>query len=716
MNAALTPEPSLLEVRDLTVRYGETTAVRDVSFHLQPGETLGIVGESGSGKSSIAGAILDFLGPAARISGNIVFQGRDLLTLSRTQHRAVLGREIGSVFQDPFTALNPALRVGRQIAEPIVRHLGLKPADAARRAVALLREMGIHRAEDVARAFPHQLSGGMKQRALIAAALSCEAPLLILDEPTTALDVTVEAQIFRLLARLREQKRISLLFISHNLGVVRRLCDSVAVMYASQFVELGSVRGVLENPAHPYSKGLLASRPPLRAAARGSRLPSIQGHMPSAAQPDAGCVFSPRCPFAEPRCTGAVQTLQAIDLHARESRHSGQIAPHLRSLGSRVRGNHDDGDHLVRCWNADALGDWPRQAVETIDQGPFRAGDALVNVTHLQRTFATRRGLAAWRINVKDGRPRLHYQPTQVHAVDNVSLSISPGEVLGLVGESGCGKSTLGRLTLRLLRQTSGSVEFDGADVSMIAGVDLTAFRKQAQIVFQNVGSSLNPRLSVGEALERPLALFGLAKAHARRQRVDELLDMVRLPRSYRHRYPHQLSGGERQRVAIARALATEPRFIVCDEPVSALDVSVQAAIVNLLADLRDRFGLAYLFISHDLAVVAQLSDRVAVMYRGRICETGTPAELLASPRHPYTRMLLAAVAEEVSDDDRPSTDTAEASGCAFAARCPHCLLGVCTTSAPPLRTIAASHEVACHLDPIPEQQYAAARVPSIAR
>jgi peptide/nickel transport system ATP-binding protein len=686
MSDAVPLDPPLLEVRDLTVCYAGNAAVRSVSFHLRPGEALGIVGESGSGKSSIAGAILDFLGPSARIDGQIMFQGRDLLRLRHSEHRAVLGREIGSVFQDPFTGLNPAIRIGQQIAEPIVRHLGVKPNEAARRAISLLRDMGIHRAEEVARAFPHQLSGGMKQRALIAAALACQPSLLILDEPTTALDVTVEAQILRLLARLRQQKRVSLLFISHNLGVVRRLCDKVAVMYASQFVELGSVRCVLEQPAHPYSKGLLASRPPLEAAAQGSRLPAIQGQMPIAPQPDTGCVFAPRCPYSEARCR-TQQVLLAV-------------TP----------------GRLARCWKADSLGDWPHQVVERAAQGSFRAGNALVNVTRLHKTFATHRGLGAWRFSIAGGRPRLRYRPARVAAVDGVSMSISPGEVVGLVGESGCGKSTLGRLVLRLLQRSAGNVEFDGADVGLLSGADLGAFRKQAQIVFQNVGSSLNPRLSVGEAIERPLVLFGLAKPHTRRQRVDELLDMVRLPRSYRLRYPHQLSGGERQRVAIARALATEPRFIVCDEPVSALDVSVQAAIVNLLADLRDHFGLAYLFISHDLAVVAQLSDRIAVMYGGRICEIGTPANLLASPRHPYTRMLLSAVADDVAPEGPQRADTsAPHSGCAFAARCPHCIPSVCETTAPSLHAVAASHEVACHLELAPEMPVSSEMMPSIA-
>ncbi len=667
---------ALLEIRNLTVRYPGTTAVQDVAFQLQPGEALGIVGESGSGKSSIAGAILKSLGASARIAGEIAFEGRDLLRLSRADHRAVLGRRIGAVFQDPFTALNPARRVGGQIAEPMVRHLGAEPAHAMQRAIVLLRDMGIHRAEEVAHAFPHQLSGGMKQRTLIAAALACEPSLLILDEPTTALDVTVEAQILRLLARLRQQKRVSLLFISHNLGVVRRLCDSVAVMYASQFVELGRVGDVLEQPAHPYSKGLLASRPSLRAASRGSRLSAIQGQMPSAPRPEAGCVFAARCPFAEPRCTGREQSLI------------------LTAPG-----------HAARCWKAKTLGDWPRLAVEGTDLGEFRPGNALVNTNRLRKSFTMRRGMAAWRLSLANRWPRFRYQPTQVAAVDGVSLTISPGEVLGLVGESGCGKSTLGRLALRLLNCTDGSVEFDGADVGRLSGTDLSAFRKQAQIVFQNVGSSLNPRLSVGEALERPLVLFGLAKPRERRQRVEELLEMVRLPASYRLRYPHQLSGGERQRVAIARALASEPRFVVCDEPVSALDVSVQAAIVNLLADLRDRFGLAYLFISHDLAVVAQISDRVAVMYRGRICETGTPAELLAAPRHPYTRLLLAAAADE-SPTAEPSADIgAGATGCTFASRCPRRLPSICDTTVPTLRPVTSAHAVACHLDPIAKQQ-----------
>ncbi len=666
---------SLLELRNLTVRYrgddGPVTAVRDVSFSLAPGRALGIVGESGSGKSSVAGAILDLLGQGADIQGSILFEGRDLATLSPAQRRALLGNRIGSVFQDPFTALNPALRVGRQIAEPLVQHRGASPAEANRRAVALLAEMGIPRPEQAARAFPHQLSGGMKQRALIAAALACEPALLILDEPTTALDVTVEAQILDLLAALRRRKDVAVLFISHNLAVVRRVCDDVAVMYASQIVEIGRADRVLTRPAHPYGKGLLASLPQLQASSRRFRLPSIPGQMSGDARPDSGCVFSPRCPFSEGSCVAGPQPLV--------------LEP--------------DGE-AVRCWKAAALDAWPTPPPPESLEPSFQRGDSLLNVTDLRRNFIARPGLAAWRLSLVNGRPRLMHDRGEVAAVDGVSLSISPGEVLGLVGESGCGKSTLGRLVLRLLRHTAGSVEFDGAEITQQTARELAVFRRHAQIVFQNVGSSLNPRLSIGEALERPLALFGLVPPSDRTRRVEELLGMVRLPKSYRLRYPHQLSGGERQRVAIARALATEPRFIVCDEPVSALDVSVQAVVVNLLADLRDSFGLAYLFISHDLAVVGQLSDRIAVMYAGKLVETGPAADVLTPPYHPYTRALLASAAH-LPAAEAAEMGAAAPEGCAFRTRCPH-RMPLCSSTVPPLRPITATLSIACHLPVLP--------------
>ncbi len=607
----------MLIIDDLTVRYrtagGEIEALSCVSLQARRGSTLALVGESGSGKSTIALAAMGLLPAEASVpSGRILFDGADILTMGAEARRQLRGSRIGLVFQDPFSVLNPSLRIGDQVGEGLVHHRGFTAEAAFERAIALLDEVGIVNPESVAKAYPHELSGGMRQRALIAGALASEPELLILDEPTTALDVTIEAQILDLLEDLRVRRGLTMLFISHNLGVVRRIADEVAVLYAGQIVEQGATEDVLQRPAHPYSKGLLAAIP--RIGRKTARLAAIPGRLPDLRQPPAGCRFAPRCPFATP---------------------DSQSPQGLRDIGSR----------LARCSSAEALREtpWPVQVEADAVGSPSPvtqavAAEPVVAVEHLTKSFVLGRGklrFEGW-WPVRDA--------IRIRPVDDISLTIAPGEVVGLVGESGSGKTTLGRTILRLIEADSGVIRIGGETVSGKPQSALEAMRRTAQIVFQNPDSSLNPRKTIRELLGRPIARFGLAPAGEIPRRVDELLDLVRLPVHYADRYPHQMSGGEKQRVGIARALATQPRFIVCDEPVSALDVSVQAAIVNLLADLKDRLGVAYLFISHDISVVAHLADRVAVMHHGKIVEVGPSAAIMSAPSHPYTIRLLSAV------------------------------------------------------------------------
>jgi peptide/nickel transport system ATP-binding protein len=665
-----------LAIEGLGIRYrapgGDVNALSDVSLSLTEGRTLAVVGESGSGKSTIALAVMGLLPAEAQIvAGRILFQGTDVLTLGRESRRKLRGARMALVFQDPFSVLNPSMRVGEQIGEGLVHHRGLTRAAALARAIELLAEVGISEAAAVANAYPHELSGGMRQRALIAGALAAEPDLLILDEPTTALDVTIEAQILDLFEELQARRGLTTLFITHNLGVVRRIADDVAVLYAGQVVEQGATADVFARPMHPYSKGLLAAIP--RLGTRRSRLASIPGRLPDLRQPAAGCRFQPRCPFAVEAC-GKPQALQPT--FGRE----------------------------VRCHRVGELADaaWPVAAEERArvrGASPPAAGAPVVDARGLAKTFTLSRGLSA--LSFSGGR--LRYQPVRVHAVDDVAVRIAPGEVVGLVGESGSGKSTLGRLILRLQESDRGSLRIAGEDVTRVPQSALGAMRRAAQIVFQNADSSLNPRKTVAEIVGRPLRRFAVVPPGAMGPRVRALLDLVRLPAHYADRYPHQMSGGEKQRVGIARALATEPRFILCDEPVSALDVSVQAAIVNLLADLRDDLGVAYLFISHDISVAAHLADRIAVMYRGKIVEEGRTEDVTERPHHPYTEALLSAVPVvegppheriRLALEPRRSPTTG---GCVFAGRCHRRIGDICEQEAPPVRQPSPSHAFACH-------------------
>ncbi len=689
MSADPPAPPPVLDVEALTVSYatrrGRLSALRDVGFSIGAGETLALVGESGSGKSTVSLTVMDLLGSEATIhGGGMRFNGQDLRRLTVAQRQALRGDRISIVFQDPFTSLNPGLPIGLQVAEPLIFHRAMPEAEALDKAVAALAEVGLPHPRELARAYPHQLSGGMQQRALIATALICDPALVILDEPTTALDVTVEAQILDLLDELRRRRGLSMLFITHNLGLVNRICDRVCVLYAGSVIEHGPTAQVLTEPAHPYTCGLLTSMPRLDPEHRRARLVPIAGKFPDLTRLPAGCVFHPRCAHAEAACREQAQSMAPV------------------AAG-----------HGVRCWKSAAIGAGQAaapQGAAVPPRAPAGRGEPLLEVRGLRKTYPLGTRLAWSRLGVpgvRGGIPWLRLERPEVNAIAGVSLTIGPGETLGLVGESGCGKSTFGRCVVRLLDPSGGSILFRGRDIAREDPGQLRAFRGLAQIVFQNPISSLNPRKTVGAAIDRSLANFSGLSRKAMQARRAEILEQVGLAASYAERFPHQLSGGERQRVGIARAIATGPKFIVCDEPVSALDVSVQATVLNLLSDLRDRLGLSYLFISHDLSVVAHIADRIAVMYAGTICEEGPTDAILAPPYHPYTATLLSAIP---SPDPtiprtvriRPRVDGTPAAGpargCVYHHRCPRTLGRICEETPPPIVQAAPDHRIACHL------------------
>lgn len=599
----------LLTVDGLEAGYGRgagfVPVISDINLSIRKGEALGLVGESGSGKSTIASAVLDLFPAGLSLSkGRISYRGQDLSRLDPVARRAMLGVEIGAVFQDPMTSLNPAYRVGDQIAEPLIVHRGMTRDAARRRAVELLADVEIVDPVTVARSYPHQLSGGMRQRALIAAALACDPQLLVLDEPTTALDAQVEAQLMVLFNKLRAERGLSYLFISHNLELIARTCDRVAVLYAGQMVETGASAALLARPEHPYSRALLDAVPTL-ATAGDHRLQPIPGGKPDLANLPDGCRFAPRCAFAKAECRAP------------------QV---LRSLGETE----------IRCIRAEGLDLRPATGRPPVPRMPVTDQVVLAG-RDLCKSYAQGSLLSNLRIGPR-GITRLR---PRFEAVKNVSLDIRKGEILGLVGQSGSGKSTVGRMLMGLDRPTTGDVLFEDRPVAGLGTEALGSYRRRVQMIFQNPDSSLNPRMTLREIVARPLHLFSVVPPTGIRDEVDRLLDQVQLPRNYAGRYPHQLSGGEKQRVGIARALASRPDVLLCDEPVSALDVSVQAAIVSLIEDLRAETGLSLLFISHDMAVVSHLCDRVAVMFRGEIVEIGETRQVIHQPRHVYTRGLI---------------------------------------------------------------------------
>ncbi|WP_329174925.1 dipeptide ABC transporter ATP-binding protein [Streptomyces sp. NBC_01477] len=738
------PDDVVLDIRGLEVDFGTVPAVRGVDLVLHRGEVLGLVGESGSGKSVTALAAMGLLPGGARVRGSVRLDGTELVGATDAALSAVRGNRIAMVFQDPLSAFTPVYRIGDQIAEALRAHQDLSRERAAERAVELLDLVGIPEPRIRAAAFPHEFSGGMRQRAMIAMAVANDPDVILADEPTTALDVTVQAQVLDVLRTAQRETGAALLLVSHDLGVIAGSADRVAVMYAGRIVETAPVDALFARPRMPYTLGLIGAVPRLDADAKGRPEPlvPIPGAPPVPGSLPPGCAFAPRCPLAEARCRAAEPGLTAVaepgptapaepERAPAEAGSAGpeaaaapgpiavaEPAPALRKaepaaaapaaltadVTARARA-----PHLAACVRADEIAGlgpldvFPVAVAESpaapvADRRPD--GDTVLRVSGLARTFPLLKGAV------------LKRRVGSVYAVDEVDLDIRTGEVLGLVGESGSGKSTTLFEILELKRPERGSVEVLGRGTDALTRREAHALRAQVQIVFQDPMASLDPRLPVGDIVAEPLRAQRADRGRIAR-RVPELLRQVGLDPAHADRFPHEFSGGQRQRIGIARALAVDPRLLVLDEPVSALDVSVQAGIVNLLLRLRAELGLAYLFVSHDLSVVRHIADRVSVMYLGRTVEAGAVGEVFARPLHPYTQALLSAVPlpDPVRERARtrillpgdPPSPTRRVPGCAFRSRCPvFAVLGEerrarCTADVPPLAEQGADHVTACH-------------------
>ena len=641
------------------VRRADQRIVRDVSFSVARGESFGLVGESGCGKSTIALAIVRYLARNGRVSaGGIEIDGRDVLSLGKDDLRRLRARTVSMVYQEPGRALNPSILVGRQVAE-VYEIAGVPRKQALERAQEILAHVRISDPAGVMRRYPHQLSGGMLQRVVIAMALAAEPALLILDEPTTALDATVEAEVLDLILGLRAEFGTSLLFISHNLAVIAKMCDRVGVLYAGELVEEGPAGDVFHDPRHPYTVGLLRSIPRRDGDGRAP-LDTIPGSLPIPGSVTAGCVFAARCGLAQDRCRTEAPPMYPVN-------------------GAGERG--------ARCHFSELAQSLPVHAAQTPADGPAAgSGEPLIRIAGASKTF--------------------HIAGQKIRALHDVDLEIAAGETVGLVGESGSGKTTLARVLMGLTAPDVGAeVTLDGRPLAPHAGRRTSADQKSLQIVFQNPDSALNRRHSVRKLIARSLTKLGGYTGQALQTRLLALAESVRLPERYLPMRPSQLSGGLKQRVAIARAFAGDPRIVLCDEPTSALDVSVQAAILNLLTDLQHRESVAYLFISHDLGVVRYLADRIVVLYLGRVMEIGPAQEVFDGPHHPYTEALLSAVPTlddlertRIRLDGEIPSAADPPSGCPFHTRCPRRLGEICETTEPDLREERPGHGIRCHI------------------
>jgi peptide/nickel transport system ATP-binding protein len=660
----------LLSIEELRVEFslqnGSVTGVEDMSLAIEPGECVGVVGESGCGKTTTGLAVMRLLASNAAIShGAIHFEGDDLSQFSEKEMRKIRGNRIALIPQDPLTSLNPTTRIGRQIAEGYRIHTGASAAEGEKRAIEVLEMVEMPRPKERLRQYPFELSGGLRQRAIIAMGLVCAPKLLIADEPTTALDVTIQAQILDIFDHLRANLEMAVILITHDMGVIASRTDRVVVMYAGKKAEQAPTATLFKSMQHPYTQALLASVPSLEARAR-TRLRSIPGLPPDLTGQIVGCRFAPRCVNATDVCS--------------------RVDPPLTEAGA-------DAEHIFACHNPiDGPAPLTDLAPVTLRAEISESTEPLLNVVRVVKEFPITKGILRKKVGA-------------VSAVAGVSFQVRDGETFGLVGESGCGKTTLGRLVVGLEKVDAGAIEFNGGDVTAESGAAERQSRRNRQMMFQDPYSSLNPRMIVRELIREPLSVQGVGSRMEQNERVDELLGLVGLDVKAAARHPHEFSGGQRQRIGLARALALNPKLIIADEPVSALDVSIQAQILNLMQDLQARLGTSLVLISHDLAVVHYMADTIGVMYMGKIVEIGNGEDVFRTPAHPYTRGLLDAVPEpdpEAKDQRKyvrvqgelPSASNPP-SGCRFRTRCPRAQ-DICAEQEPTLVDFGPRHQAAC--------------------
>mgnify|MGYP002871646729 FL=1 len=665
----------LLQIKDLhtdiEIRSGVVRALSGVDLHVNPGETLGIVGESGSGKTMTALSLMGLLPQGGKVSsGSIILDGQDLTKMPLHLKRKMRGTKVGMIFQDPLTSLNPTMKIGLQVCEPLRVHEKLSKREALARAVEILKRVGMPRPEVVINNYPHQLSGGMRQRVMIAMALVCKPRILIADEPTTALDVTTQMQILDLIDELRDEYKMGVILITHDLGVVAGHTDRVAVMYAGRIVETAPTKTLFTEPKHRYTSSLMAALPE-RALAAGTKLFSIPGAPPSLTNLPVGCRFAARCLWATDECRAGYPDLSGDENHTFACFHPVQ-----------------EGDESPAVLQAMMDSGTAEDAVDATGQ---ISHEVLLDVKEASREYES------------SGSGFFKRDKGVVSAVDRVSISVKKGETYGLVGESGCGKSTVGRLIAGLERPSGGAIELDGRDLAKLKGRDAVRIHRDVQMMFQDSYAAMDPRMRIDQILAEPMSIQKTGNARQIAERIMEILEQVGLTEEILDRYPHEFSGGQLQRIGFARSLTLAPDLIVADEPVSALDVSVQAQVLNLMKDLQQELGLSYLFISHDLAVVQYMADRIGVMYLGRIVEEGPAHEVVKNPKHPYTKALIDSIPvpdpEFVHDESaikltgEPPSAVNPPEGCRFRPRCP--FAGEECKVQPMLTD--ETHRVACH-------------------